>query len=212
MTKESLMELGLTDEQADKVMESLDGAFVPKARFNEVNTQLHAARADVRDRDSQLEALKAAAGDAQELRRKIDELQLANEAQRGVHEKELRALRLSNAVDAALREAGAINALTVKPLLAAFLEKAEPGEDGSVPGLAGEIEKLSRGADTSFLFRGRGAGAPLVSGASPAGSVTAPPNAADGYESRLREARKAGNAAAAVAVKREAAAEGIQLY
>ena len=39
MTKEKLLEWGLTEEQATKVMEGLNGSFVTKARFNEVNTE-----------------------------------------------------------------------------------------------------------------------------------------------------------------------------
>lgn len=213
MTKDSLMELGLTQEQADKVMESLDGAFVPKARFNEINTQLQSARAAVRDRDGQLEALKTSAGNTQEMRQKIAELQAANETQRKKHEEELRTLRVSHAVDAALRDAGAINAVTVKPLLVSFLEKAALTENGEIPGLADEISKLAKDESTSFLFRGKETGVPVVSGASPAGSVTAAPQTlSTGYEIRLEQARKAGNSALAVAIKREAAADGIQLY
>ena len=40
MTKENLLEWGLTEEQANKVMEGLNGSFVTKSRFNEVNTEL----------------------------------------------------------------------------------------------------------------------------------------------------------------------------
>ncbi len=40
MTKEKLMEWGLTEEQATKVMEGLNGFFVTKARFDKVNTEL----------------------------------------------------------------------------------------------------------------------------------------------------------------------------
>ena len=35
MTKEKLLEWGLTEEQATKVMEGLNGSFVTKARFND---------------------------------------------------------------------------------------------------------------------------------------------------------------------------------
>ena len=37
MKKEDLIAMGLTEEQAKKVMDSLDGSFVTKARFNEIN-------------------------------------------------------------------------------------------------------------------------------------------------------------------------------
>ena len=36
MNKEDLIAMGLTEEQAKKVMDSLDGNFVTKARFNEI--------------------------------------------------------------------------------------------------------------------------------------------------------------------------------
>ena len=58
MTKEKLMEWGLTEEQANKVMEGLNGSFVTKARFNEVNTELSAAKKTIGERDAQLETLK----------------------------------------------------------------------------------------------------------------------------------------------------------
>ena len=48
MTKEKLLEWGLTEEQATKVMEGLNGSFVTKARFNEVNTELTPPRTPLR--------------------------------------------------------------------------------------------------------------------------------------------------------------------
>jgi hypothetical protein len=45
MNKEKLIEMGLTEEQATKVMQSLDGAFIPKHRFDEVNNDAKAAKA-----------------------------------------------------------------------------------------------------------------------------------------------------------------------
>ena len=58
MTKESLIEMGLSEEQAAKVMESLNGSFITKTRFNEVNAELKNAKAAVAERDAQLETLK----------------------------------------------------------------------------------------------------------------------------------------------------------
>jgi hypothetical protein len=54
MNKEKLKEFGLTEEQADKVMGALDGAFVPKSRFDEVNTEKNQLKASVTERDAQL--------------------------------------------------------------------------------------------------------------------------------------------------------------
>lgn len=147
------------------------------------------------------------------LKNQITELQTANTTQQKNHEAEMKMFRMDNAVDRALADAKAINPATVKPLLAAFLEKAALSEDGTVPGLAEEIGKHKKSEDTAFLFRADAPTAPTVSGTAPAGSVTTPPDAkAAGYESRLADARKAGNSALAIAIKREAAADGVQLF
>ena len=170
MTKESLMEMGLTEEQAAKVLQKLEKDFVSKEKWN---TDLETAQ--------------------------------------NQHDTEMKIFRMENAVNQALRDAKAINPATVKPLLAAFLEKAELEEDGTISGLSDEIGKLVQAEDSGFLFRADTP--PAVSGATPAGSVTTPPDTKlTGYEARLAQARKTGNSALAVAIKREAAADGIQLF
>jgi len=120
-----------------------------------------------------------------------------------------------NAVEKALTDAKAINPATVKPLLAAFLEKAVLDDDGTIRGLADEIGKLAKTEGTSFLFKADDAATQTtsISGASPAGSTSVNPTTKAGtYETRLADARKAGNSALAVAIKREAAADGVELY
>ena len=58
MNKEDLIAMGLTEEQAKKVMDSLDGNFVTKTRFNEVNEENKTLKSLFSDRDKQLEDLK----------------------------------------------------------------------------------------------------------------------------------------------------------
>ena len=152
MTKEKLMEWGLTEEQANKVMEGLNGSFVTKTRFNEVNTELQTAKKTIGERDQQLEALKKSTGDTEDLQTQITQLQADNAQQKKAHEAEIKALKIGNAVDMALTNAKAKNNTAVKALLAAFLEKAELAEDGTVKGLDEEIGKLVKGEDTAFLF------------------------------------------------------------
>nr|CAC27409.1 putative transposase [Acetivibrio thermocellus] len=57
MTKEQLMEMGLTEEQAEKVLviykEDLK-SFIPKARFDEVNEAKKNLEEQLKDRDKQL--------------------------------------------------------------------------------------------------------------------------------------------------------------
>lgn len=152
MTKEKLLEWGLTEEQANKVMEGLNGSFVTKSRFNEVNTELTNAKNTIKERDTQLETLKKSTGDTKALQDQITQLQTDNANQKKAHEAELKALKISNAVDVALTNAKAKNNTAVKALLAAFLEKAELADDGTVKGLDDEIGKLTKGEDTAFLF------------------------------------------------------------
>lgn len=51
MKKEDLVAMGLTEDQAKKVMDSLDGDFVTKNRFNEVNEENKQLKTQIADRD-----------------------------------------------------------------------------------------------------------------------------------------------------------------
>ena len=152
MTKENLLEWGLTEEQANKVMEGLNGSFVTKSRFNEVNTELTNAKNTIKERDTQLETLKKSTGDTKALQDQITQLQTDNANQKKAHEAEMKALKIGNAVDMALTGAKAKNNTAVKALMADFLAKAELADDGTVKGLGDEIKKLVEGKDTAFLF------------------------------------------------------------
>lgn len=152
MTKEKLLEWGLTEEQATKVMEGLNGSFVTKARFNEVNTELTTAKNTIKERDTQLETLKKASGDTKALQDQITQLQADNKKKDTDHAAELKNLKISNAVELALTGAKAKNNTAVKALLVDFIGKAELAEDGTVKGLDDEIGKLTKGEDTAFLF------------------------------------------------------------
>ena len=156
MTKEKLMEWGLTEEQANKVMEGLNGSFVTKSRFNEVNEENKTLKAQVSERDGQIETLKKSAGDNTELQNQITALQEANKQKDKDHANEIKALKIGNAVDLALSTAKAKNHIAVKALLADFLTKAELADDGTVKGLDDEIGKLVKGEDTAFLFDNTG--------------------------------------------------------
>ena len=125
MTKEKLMEWGLSEEQANKVMDGLNGSFVTKARFNEVNEENKALRAQIADRDGQIETLKKSAGDNTELQNQIAALQEANKQKDKDHANEIKTLKITNAVDMALTNAKARNNTAVKALLTDFLAKAE---------------------------------------------------------------------------------------
>jgi len=157
MKKDELVKLGLTEEDAEKVAkaseEELKG-FVPKSRFDEVNEAKKHAEESVKERDKQIEGLKASAGDADKLKQQIEQLQQDNKTKDANHALEIRKLKLDNAVDSALTAAKAKNLKAVRALL--DLEKAELAEDGSVKGLAEQIKKLSEAEDSKFMFESSG--------------------------------------------------------
>ena len=139
MTKEKLVEMGLTEEQAGKVMASLDGAYVTKSRFDEVNSAKKQLETQLKDRDAQLDELKKI--DAEGLRKQIEALQAENEAAAERYETEIKRFRLESAVDRALAEAKARNVKAASALL--DLSAVQLQEDGTVKGLGEQIKKLS---------------------------------------------------------------------
>ena len=152
MDRAKLIAKGLSEELADWVMSELDGNFVPKSRFNEVNTELKKAKEAISERDGQLETVKKSVGDADELRKQIEQLQKDNKAKDESHSAEIKRIRIESALDKALADAKAKNLKAVKALLE--LGDAEIGEDGTIKGLDAKIKALKE-ADVFFhlLYR-----------------------------------------------------------
>lgn len=151
MTKETLKGFGLSDEQADKVMEALNGAFVPKSRFDEVNTEKNQLKTNLKERDEQLEKLKSESGATEKLKSQIAELQAANSEKDKAHAAEMKRLKRETLDDKLLSEANAINTLAVKPFLAAIDESVN--DEGYAAVRKQQIEALTKADSTKFLFK-----------------------------------------------------------
>ena len=148
MNKEDLIAMGLTEEQAKKVMDSLDGNYVTKTRFNEVNEENKTLKKSVSDRDKQLEDLKKSSGDNEELKKQIETLQQENANQKKARDAEMTQLRLDNAIDAALTAAGAKNIKAVRALI--DTSKVKVGEDGKLTGFDDLLSAVQK--SDSYLF------------------------------------------------------------
>lgn len=153
MNKEQLIALGLTEEQAEKVLsantEQLKG-FIPKARFDEVNNAKKQAEKDLSDRDKQLETLKNSTGDVETLKQTIETLQNENKAATDKYNAELAEIKLVGAVDTALLGADALNVKAVK----ALLDMSKIKMDGDVLlGINEQIENLKKAEDSKMLFK-----------------------------------------------------------
>lgn len=207
MNKEELIAMGLTEEQAKKVMDSLNGNFVTKTRFNEVNEENKTLKKSVTDRDKQLEDLKKSSGDNAELKKQIETLQQQNVAQQKTHDEELAKLKLDNAVEIALSGSKAKNGKAVKAML--DMSKVKMGEDGKLSGFDEQIEALKK--SDGYMFDVQEQTQQQFTGFQPGVSSAVPNSTAAGYEARLADARKNNNQLEVIKIKQEAAAEGVVL-
>lgn len=155
-----------TEEMDKKVAEEIGKRFVSREDFNVVNNEKKALTDTVKERDAQLEKLKTSAGDIEALRTQITELQQTNKSQAETHAKELKNLRIDNAVETALLAAKAKNVKAVKALL--DLDEADIDDAGEVKGLADQIKKLTEAEETKFLFDEEKYSGVKVKGLSPA--------------------------------------------
>lgn len=167
MKKEEFVKLGIDEETAKKCeaasQEELKG-YIPKARFDEVNNEKKKLELDVRDRDGQLETLKNSTGDVDAMKKQIEDLQKANKEAADAHAAEIKQLKVDTAIDSALTGAKAKNNTAVKALLK-DLDKAELAEDGTIKGLAEQIEALQK--SDSYLFEAKETKKTKVKGAEP---------------------------------------------
>ena len=108
MTKEQLLAAGFTEEQATNILklhkEAIDGNYVPKHRFDEVNAELKTTKEQVKERDAQIKELKKFEGDSKALQEKIAELEAANAAKDEEYKANLALERKKNAIKLALLE------------------------------------------------------------------------------------------------------------
>lgn len=141
MKKEELIEKGLSEEHAQAVLslytEEIKN-FVPKTQFDELNTAKGQLETQIADRDKQLKDLKAQAGDNEELKTKIGDMEKENKAQREKYEAEIKDLKLDSAIRAKLVD-------TKYPeLLAGKIDKAKLtlNADGTVIGIDEQVTAL----------------------------------------------------------------------
>ena len=153
MNKEDLLKLGLSEEQAEKVLsanvEQLKG-FIPKSRFDEVNNTKKQLEKDLKDRDVQLENLKNSSGNLETMKQTIESLQRDNKVAKDNFEAELAKFKLESAIDNTLLSSNAINTKAVK----ALLDMGKIKLDGEVLiGINEQIEALKTAEDSKMLFK-----------------------------------------------------------
>lgn len=141
MKKEQLLELGLTEEQADKVLnlhkEVLSG-FIPKARFDEVNETKKELEQQIQERDNQLKDLQEKVKGNEEMEKTIKELQEANKATKEQYEAKIKDMTITAAIQSKLTDAKYPDLLLTK----FDRSKLSIAEDGTVLGIDEQLTAL----------------------------------------------------------------------
>ena len=150
--QELLQKIGVTDDNiasaTQHVNEFLDGQYVTKSRFNEVNVEKKTLEEAVKERDKQLKTLKDSEGNVDDLKEQIKKLQADNKAATIKAESDMKALRLSTAIKLAIGDTAQDVDLVANLV---DTSKLILSDDGKVTGLDEQIKVLK--AEKSFLFK-----------------------------------------------------------
>lgn len=136
-------------EAAEKEFKAfLDGSYVPKARFNEVNEEKKTLQATVSDRDKQLEELKKTSGDTAALNKKIEQLQADNKKAKEESEAKIKEMQLTNAIKLAI-----VGKVHDEDIVSGLFDRSKLilSEDGKVTGLEEQLKTIEK--NKPFLFK-----------------------------------------------------------
>lgn len=147
MNKEQLIALGLSEEQADKVISGF-GQMVPKTRLDDKINEVKDLKDQITQRDKDLADLKKEAEGNADLQTKFENLEKQYMDEKEALETKIKDTQLSGALKLAL--AGKVHDAD---LVTGLIDKTkiELGEDGNVSkGLDEQIKELQK--SKSFLF------------------------------------------------------------
>src|SRR5690606_1948621 len=109
--KELLEKAGIEEAKLDgliaDICKELPKHFIPKDKYNEVAEAKKKLEADLQERDNQLEQLKNAASNNEELKKQIEELQEANRRAAEEWQAKMSQMKLDFAIEKALTVAKA---------------------------------------------------------------------------------------------------------
>ena len=152
MKKDDFLKLGLDDEIAKKCeaasLEELK-EYIPKSRFDEVNSAKKKFESDVKDRDKQLEDLKKSTGNIEDFKKQIESLQKENKEKAEHYELEMQKLKVDTKIESTLSNFGARNIRSVKALLDG-VDKFKFDKDGNIEGLEDQIKQIKK--SDPYLF------------------------------------------------------------
>lgn len=190
MKKAEFMALGISEKLAAKAEEAsekeLEG-YVEKNKLDEAKKENQTLQQSVKDWDKQLEDLKKASGDNEELKKQIETLQGENKAAKEKYDAEMKELKLTTAIKLAV--AGKVHD---EDIAAGLFDRSKLilSDDGKVTGLEEQLKSIQK--EKAFLFKDT----------QPAGGGTGKPKPP--YKPQNGETHNEGYAAQYAAQKNEA--------
>ena len=157
MNQQDLMALGLSEENADKVIKEL----VPYERFKQVNDDKKQLENQIAERDKALEELNVKVKAGEDAAKSIEQLQ----EQLKQKDAAVFNLKKNAAIELALTKAKAKNNKAALALL--DVDKLELQEDGSIKGLDESLEALKKSDAYLFDMEKQEPSAPVAGGFNP---------------------------------------------
>lgn len=152
MDKKTLLEMGLTEENATKILQTLKEQYVAKATVDEKDVEITNLKKQVEERDDQIKSLENFKGDNEQLKAKLDEMKTTNDAKTEEYNKTLLMERKKSAIRFALLEDECGKPHDVSMVAGMFnLDNINLNEDGSIAnGFKEQNETLRK--EKAFLF------------------------------------------------------------
>lgn len=151
MRRDFLRGLGIEDKEIiDKILDE-NSADIGKAKgdLETVTKQVDELKSQIKDKDKQLEDLENIKKDKEALQTKVTELEEANKTTVTDWESKYSTLEKNHAIEGGIRDAKGKNIKAITALL--DLEKIKY-VDGKLEGLTEQLDVLTKGDDTGFLF------------------------------------------------------------
>lgn len=152
MKRDQLKELGLTDEQIDKIM-GWHGADVEKAKATasdaeSLKTENDSLKAQLTERDKDIKTLTKQAGNSDELNKQLEDLQNKYQADTEALQGQLQQTKLNGALDTILSSSKVRNPKAAKALL--NMDEIKLNDKGELEGVDDQIASLKE--SDAYLF------------------------------------------------------------
>jgi len=175
MDKKKLLEMGLTEEQAKQILQTLKEQYVDKTTVDQKDVEITNLKDQVKQRDTQIQSLQKFEGDNEELKTKLKEMETTNQAKADEYNKTLQLERKKSAIRFALLEDEGGKPYDVSMVAGMFnLDNINLNEDGTIAnGFKEQNETLRQ--QKAFLFNTTQQGSKRMGSTPPDGQQGNPP-------------------------------------